>query len=154
MNDTARGRRKPARVIALALSAAVVVGLLGISVPAQAGPIKDMLRATNRSRIHHGYRPLDLNRRLSDKAMRHTYKMARQNSLFHSSNVPKLLSAYRWWIWGENVGYTSGDIADLQRAFMKSPGHRRNVLNRSFKRVGIGAKRIGGVVWVTLVFYG
>jgi len=55
--------------------------------------------------------------------------------------------------WGENVGYTTGDVDDLQRAFMHSPSHRIHVLDRSFDRVAIGsATDDSGRLYVTLFF--
>ena len=43
--------------------------------------------------------------------------------------------------WGENIGWTTGDIADLQRAFMRSPVHRENILDGRFRRVAVGAAK-------------
>ncbi len=42
----------------------------------------------------------------------------------------------------------------IQRAFMASPPHRGNILNRSFRQVAIGAVRVDGMLWVTVFFYG
>ena len=59
----------------------------------------------------------------------------------------------RCWVWGENVGYTTGDVADLQRAFMRSPSHRTNVLDRDFDRVAVGAATDDrGRLYVSLFF--
>ena len=55
--------------------------------------------------------------------------------------------------WGENVGFTSGDVDDLQRAFMNSPSHRSNLLDRDFDRVAVGAATDDrGRLYVTLFF--
>jgi uncharacterized protein YkwD len=45
-------------------------------------------------------------------------------------------------------------VDSVQDAFMDSPPHRTNVLNRAFRNVAIGAARVDGVLWVTVFFYG
>jgi uncharacterized protein YkwD len=114
----------------------------------------EMLALTNRSRAAHGVPRLKLNPRLSNIATRHSRSMASQGTLFHTANVPRELRRWRWSIWGENVGMTSGTLTDLQDAFMNSPVHRQNILNRRFHHVGIGVARVDGAYWVTVVFYG
>jgi uncharacterized protein YkwD len=37
---------------------------------------------------------------------------------------------------------------------MHSAGHRANILKRGFRRVGVGAVKAGGCMWVTVIFYG
>ena len=77
------------------------------------------------------------------------------SALSHTANVPRYLRGrnYNWW--GENVEYSyQSDLGSLQRAFMNSPLHRRNILNGAYDRVGIGVERHDDRVWVTLVFYG
>ena len=144
---------------------AILAGLLVGTVPtggAQAGAYNgrykerwQMLKATNGSRVNHKVHRVDLRRRLSDLARRHSYRMAREGSLFHVRDPGKYyLSGMRWSWWGENVGVTGGSVADVERAFMNSPGHRANILNRTFDNVAIGAVRVDGVLWVTVFFWG
>lgn len=139
----------------MAVSATLVATLaVATPAPAQATPRKALLKATNNARVIRGLPRLKLNFSLSKTALRHTLDMAALDDLFHSDDVSQLLKPYRWWTWGENVGYTTMTARRLHRAFMDSPGHRANVLNRSFRRVGIGAARVGGTLWATLIFYG
>ena len=37
---------------------------------------------------------------------------------------------------------------------MGSGGHRANILNPRFRRIGIGVVKARGSVWVTTIFYG
>ena len=47
------------------------------------------------------------------------------------------------------------DIAlALHKNWMRSSGHRANILNRTFKRIGIGIWRKGNKFYATQVFYG
>lgn len=42
----------------------------------------------------------------------------------------------------------------LERAWMKSPGHRKNIINSKFKKVGIGVHQRGKYFYATQLFYG
>jgi len=45
------------------------------------------------------------------------------------------------WSLGENIAYGTGDAAtaaEIHRSWMRSPGHRANILRRQFREVGIG----------------
>lgn len=49
---------------------------------------------------------------------------------------------------GENIAFGQRNEVEVTRAWMKSPGHRRNILNRNFRFVGFG--RAGNPkYWVT-----
>jgi uncharacterized protein YkwD len=37
---------------------------------------------------------------------------------------------------------------------MASPPHRHNVLGTSYDQVAVGVVESGGVLWITVVFYG
>ena len=50
-------------------------------------------------------------------------------------------SGARGWSLGENIAWGSGRLAtaaQIHRAWMSSPGHRANILQRSFREIGIG----------------
>jgi uncharacterized protein YkwD len=114
-----------------------------------------MLRATNATRAAHGLPRLRLDRIVAPLTQGHTRVMADEHRLFHTPDVGRYLNHVgRWHRWGENIGWTSGSIRDLERAFMASPDHRVHVLSRSFHHVAVGAVSSGGKIWVTLFFYG
>jgi uncharacterized protein YkwD len=117
-------------------------------------PREQMLALTNQSRADHGVPRLKLNARLSKMATRHSRQMAQQKTLFHTGNIPRELRHWHWSVWGENVGMTTDTLPTLEDAFMNSPVHRENILNRRFTHVGIGIARVNGAYWVTLTFYG
>jgi uncharacterized protein YkwD len=120
---------------------------------AVSGESWELFRATNASRGRFDVPKLRLNRELSAVARRHSMAMARGGELFHTSDVDIYLHGIAWRTWGENVGYTPQDVASIQTAFMNSPPHRSNVLNRTFRQVAIGAVRVNGTLWVTVFFY-
>jgi uncharacterized protein YkwD len=113
-----------------------------------------VFKATNASRAGAHLPKLQLNRAMSLVARRHSLAMARSGGLFHTTDVGVYLDGVAWHAWGENVGYTPGDVAGLQRAFMESAPHRENILNEAFHQVAIGAVRVCGTLWVTVFFYG
>ncbi len=150
-------RRLFLRPLIAAALVASVLGTVGLGAqPASAAPTlrQEMLTLTNKSRTDHGVRRLKLNPRLSNMATRHSRQMASKGTLYHTANVAHELRSWHWTTWGENVGMTSGTLAGLQDAFMKSPVHRTNILNGKFRHVGIGVARDGDAYWVTLTFYG
>jgi uncharacterized protein YkwD len=68
------------------------------------------------------------------------------NSLNGSSFVDRIrrtgyLRGARSWNVGENIAWGSGRLSTpraIARAWMNSPGHRANILSRSFRSIGIG----------------
>ena len=123
-------------------------GLTGVcwsSRPAE----KRMAAKVNRARSNHGKVRLQLDPQLSKVARVQARRMADKNTLYHTPNLGSKVT--NWTRVGENVGY--GDaVAQLHKMFMKSSGHRANILRKSYRHVGVGAKRGGGWLWVSVVF--
>ena len=114
-----------------------------------------MFRATNASRSHNGMRHFSLNWKLSLIARNHAMAMAKQHRLFHTSRVGRYLNGVgRWSAWGENIGWTTGDVGLLEQAFMASAIHREHILSHVFHHVAVGAVQVGNRLWVSLFFYG
>ncbi len=110
--------------------------------------------ATNLSRSNNGVHRVWLDQRMSRIAKLHSRAMATSHGLFHSPSPQPYLSGANWSRWGENVGFTDSNPTTLETAFMNSIAHRTNILDRRFKRVGIGAVVVNGRLWVTVFFYG
>ena len=150
------------------LTVLLAAGLLLIAVPAAsargceragAEPTqashRQLVRATvcllNVERRKRGMRPLRLSRRLGQAARGHSVDMARRGYFSHNSRSGAsfldrirragYLRGARSWRVGENIAWGTGSLATpraIVRAWMKSPGHRANILNRSFRQIGIG----------------
>jgi len=143
-----RTTRRMAAATAIALALALVPAAAQARTPNYAW---QMFVETNASRARHSVGRLDRATRLTDVATKHARAMARRGELFHSSGPSRY--GVRCWAWGENVGWTSKGADDLQRAFMNSPAHRANVLDRGFDRVAVGAATDDrGHLFVTLFF--
>jgi len=154
--------RTRASITRIALVAALITGLTSLlPSPVSATtltPRARMYQATNNSRLNNGVRRVDIHWQISKLARQHSIAMANRGSLFHTSTSVAqgtYLRGINWSMWGENVGITGGSVADLQQAFMHSPGHRANILNNRFRRVALGTYRDDdGLLWVTVFFYG
>jgi uncharacterized protein YkwD len=85
---------------------------------------------TNRSRTNHGVRAIHRDASLDADARVEAYHIEAINNLIHSSSGH---CAY----WGENIGITDGNMLGLEQAFMASPEHRANILNRNFTKFGV-----------------
>ena len=144
----------------IALLATLVTSLsFLVPAPAQAEvltPRARMYRVTNHTRYDFGVRRVGIQYRLSQLARQHSIAMANRGYIFHTANPSAYyLQGMTWRTWGENVGVTSSTVGSIQRAFMNSPPHRANILNRGFHRVAIGTYRdANGFLWVTVFFYG
>ena len=119
-------------------------------------PRARMYQATNNSRLSNGVNKAYIHFEMSKLARQHSIAMANKGYIFHTSNPSSFyLKGVRWSTWGENVGVTGGTIGGIEDAFMKSPAHRANILNRGFHRVALGTYRdADGYLWVTVFFYG
>jgi uncharacterized protein YkwD len=119
-------------------------------------PRARMYRATNGSRLNNGVHKAYIHYTMSKLARQHSIAMANKGYIFHTANPSSFyLKGVRWSTWGENVGVTSGTIGGIEQAFMNSPDHRANILNRNFDRVAVGTYRdADGYLWVTVFFYG
>jgi uncharacterized protein YkwD len=109
------------------------------------------LCALNRERVHYGLRKLNLNKKLSRASRRHAHDMARRNYFSHDTlgggtfvdriRAAGYLKGAHSWVVGENLGWGSHGYSKpsaIMRMWMNSPGHRANILNGSFKEIGIG----------------
>jgi uncharacterized protein YkwD len=147
--------RAAVRPAVLALTSALLsASLLGASLLAPSGAAAASNRETrliakiNYARAVHGLRALRVKPALMRYAGRHSTAMADRRELFHTTNFGVLCC---WSAIGENIGYSS-TVARVHRAFMRSPGHRANILNPRFRRVGVGIVERGGLLWVTEIF--
>jgi uncharacterized protein YkwD len=148
-----RGAKK---ILIGVLLAAVLMAAVPMTTVAASGS-KEMRRKlhalTNASRRNNGLRPLDLNWRLSKSALAHSRRMAQRHGLYHTANLYRIVRRWHPSVWGENVGM-AGTVKRVHKMFMRSAGHRGNVLRGGFSKVGIGVLPTGGRVWVTVMFYG
>lgn len=126
--------------------------------PASAGTAGQVTELVNAERAKEGCGPVTVNDRLNTAAQRHSADMEAKNYFSHTSQDGRdpgdriTAAGYRWSTYGENIAKGQRTPADVMRSWMDSPGHRANILNCSFKEIGVGKQDSGGgPVW-TQVF--
>jgi uncharacterized protein YkwD len=81
---------------------------------------------SNEARAQAGVAPLVVDCRLMASARRHARRMAREMNMRHSGdNV------------AENVAAGQKNAREAVVVWLRSPGHRANILSRSYRRVGV-----------------
>jgi uncharacterized protein YkwD len=143
----------------LTLSALLWTSLAGT---AHAGTYRHrLLRLINHSRTNHDVRPVRLNLRLSRDAMAHTRRMLRRNRLMDIRNLADVLAPYDWGTLGADAVGCGDTLHEMHRQLMRHALHRKIILNRAFRVVGIGVIKDTGkslcgrdAFWATEIYYG
>lgn len=120
---------------------------------------KSFAKKNNAARVDAGLGKLSLDPELSRVATKHTKEMVSAadssfgaDDLFHSTSEQlKRRITGDWTLIGENVG-VGGSVSSLHGAFLDSPLHRANMMNASFKHVGVGVIKKGDTMFVTVIF--
>jgi uncharacterized protein YkwD len=116
---------------------------------------KVTLRLHNRVRVRNDRPRLCIQQQLLRAARKHSADMMVNDYFSHRSRdgstfaqrvrregyTSRGMSVYRI---GENIGWGSGSKGrppEIHRAWMKSDGHRKNIMNGGFRQVGIGVIR-------------
>jgi uncharacterized protein YkwD len=100
-----------------------------------------IVRAMNVARARNGVPPLRMGRVLTRAARAHSADMARRGYFDHGAFVQRLRSfGVRAPYLGENLAYGSQGLAPaaIVQMWIASPPHRENLLDRSFRRIGVG----------------
>jgi uncharacterized protein YkwD len=112
---------------------------------------KATLCLLNVQRRAHGLRNLRGNRKLRHAAAGYSRLMVSQGFFSHVSpggstlesrvNSTHYLDGARSWRIGENIAWGTGALGTpraIVKAWMNSPGHRENILNGTYRDIGIG----------------
>jgi uncharacterized protein YkwD len=150
----------------LILFAGVLVSLLALALPGPAMARKQtstsagraletgLLGKINALRAGRGLARLRLHDRLRAAALEHSREMARRGFFSHRSPGGSTFAqrvqrhygpaGYRYWSAGENLIWSSGPLAPsmVVDSWLQSPGHRKVLLEASWREVGIGAVEV------------
>lgn len=117
----------------------------------------------NKERQKHGLNQLHFDNSYAELSRDHSRNMSKSGKIFHGDNVSHTHGSFS----GENCALmyrgrirgfkfeikTERDVARaLHRQWMKSPGHRENILHSGFNHVGIGIYRKGRAYYATQLF--
>ncbi len=103
-----------------------------------------VVELVNRIRRQYGLTQLATNPALTMAARRHSQDMAMRGYFSHqspegSSVKERLLaSGYPSQFVGENIAYGSPTSEQVVQNWMNSRGHRKNILNPSYRQIGVG----------------
>jgi uncharacterized protein YkwD len=110
--------------------------------------VSRMLDLVNQRRSENGQAPLTLNSELMDSAQGHSDDMADHNFFSHTGSDGSTpwdrmqRAGYQFSTAGENIAARYATPESVMDAFMNETppddGHRRNILNPSFRDIGIG----------------
>ena len=115
----------------------------------------EVVRLTNSARSQNGYAALVEDGALSEAAAVRAREIARSfshtrpsgasfSSVLSESGVSYLRA-------GENIASGQKSASEVVNAWMNSPGHRANILNSSYSRIGSASVNIDGTLyWVQL----
>lgn len=114
--------------------------------PASPPPVTDadkaeaeVVRLVNVERAKHGLKAVQRGPKTSAVARAYAAEMARTGRFEHGDVAGRLKAAgitYR--SYGENIAKGQRTAAEVMDEWMKSPGHRANILNRDFTHLGAG----------------
>jgi uncharacterized protein YkwD len=111
---------------------------------------RSILCLLNAERVARRLKPLRHNRKLARAAVGHSRDMVTRGYFAHNgadgdpvSRIKRAGYIPRAGVWtiGENLAYGTGAAASpaqIVAAWMRSPGHKANILTRGFKEIGIG----------------
>jgi uncharacterized protein YkwD len=153
------------RILALLVALAVAVAVMAapqFTTPASAHALpktptsarvfaRNMLVLLNTERRAHHLKPLNMNTKLVSSAHSHNLAMAKADTMSHQLPGEAFFADrisrahYNWMAAGENIGWNSAmnrpGLRSLERDMYneKAPdnGHRLNILDKSFRNVGI-----------------
>ncbi|MGX1854211.1 CAP domain-containing protein [Streptomyces sp. NPDC055299] len=117
-----------------------------------------IVELVNAQRAQHGCGPLKVDSHLTTAAQKHSDDMAARN--YYEHNTPEGVdpgtrmtnAGFPWSSWAENIFKSPKDPATAMDGWMKSPGHRDNILNCSYKSTGVGVNLSANGPWWTQDF--
>lgn len=118
----------------------------------------DIIKMVNNVRAEKNLPPLAENKKLNALADKKAQIMAKENNLSHTAGGYSSFSGIlkeadvKYLAAGENIARNWKTPDDVMKAWLKSSGHRANILSNKFTQIGIGkaVNSKGDVYWVQL----
>lgn len=115
--------------------------------------VQQLVALANAERDKAGCGPLRAESHLRTAAQGHADDMAARDYYEHDSPEGRdagdrmTVAGYTWSTWGENIHRGPKTPAQAMEDWMVSPGHRENILNCSFKDIGVGVTLTANGPW-------
>ena len=122
------------------------------------GTVAQVVALVNKERAANGCGALTEDPQLEKAAQGHSDDMAARNFFDHTNpdgaDPGQRITAagYKWSTYGENIAQGQQTPEAVMESWMNSPGHRANILNCSFKDIGVGVHDGSGGPWWTQDF--
>ncbi|MCC0784772.1 sporulation protein [Clostridioides sp. ES-S-0108-01] len=122
---------------------------------------KEVVDLVNIERSKAGLNPLTLDSSISNVATKKSQDMIDNNYFSHNSPtygspfdmLKKFGISYK--TAGENIAMGQKTPKEVVNAWMNSEGHRKNIMNPNFSKIGVGvAQKNGGSIYWTQIFVG
>ena len=122
---------------------------------------KEVVDLVNIERAKAGLNPLTLDSSISNVATKKSQDMIDDNYFSHNSPtygspfdmLKKFGISYK--TAGENIAMGQKTPKEVVNAWMNSEGHRKNIMNPNFSKIGVGvAQKSGGSIYWTQIFVG
>jgi uncharacterized protein YkwD len=100
-----------------------------------------LLKEINRVRVSYGVPALAYDAQLARAALAHTREMTAAGEFTHGAFATRIRLFHLRGFLGENLAWGNGSYGTprgIVAAWLASPDHRANLLNRGFHRVGLG----------------
>lgn len=110
----------------------------------------------NEHRAEAGLQPVEYSAALSEaaqvraKEIQQSFAHTRPDGRYFSSVLKDFGISYR--TCGENIAWGQKSPEEVVTAWMNSPGHRANILNANYTKLGVGYERNGNVNYFTQLF--
>lgn len=118
----------------------------------------EILKIMNAERAKVGAQPLVKDETLSKIAVLRAYDMVTHRYFSHyatSTYGPyyTLVNQWNYWYWesGENIAAGASSAAQYMNMWMNSTGHKANILNKNYNRVGVGVVKSPTTGWYSSV---
>lgn len=113
------------------------------------GATARVVELVNAERSKVGCSALTVNEKLTKAAQAHSEDMAAHQNMSHTGSDGSApgdritRAGYSWQTYGENVAYGYATPEQVMAGWMSSAGHKANILNCSFKEIGVGLAQPG-----------
>jgi uncharacterized protein YkwD len=150
-------RFRRVRTLVLGLFGATALVALPLTQTAQASPSQtyetSVYNNTNLQRAKFDRSKLNGARCLDTFAERQAKRMADEQRMYHQDLGP-ILKACKLSMVGENVAYGYPNGRSAVSAWMKSPGHKANILNGTYRLIAVGASQDEDGRWYVAQVFG
>jgi uncharacterized protein YkwD len=118
---------------------------------ASGSPSERLIARINEARAAQGRPALVPDKDLALVAAAHVDEMIGRGHLYHTPTDTLARRVTSWKVLAESIG-VGPDVKSLFDALMGSEADRRNLLDPSFRHIGVDASRRGDRLWVTVMF--